>query len=224
MSQIMSGFRKEKEKAGYHSDQNVPGTNLPAGRFGGRTAHAPAILEDGGAQGEDGRTDTGRPDLTGKDGTIFIFFIFIAAILASISIIQCQNYKTFVEKHIVEDQAKINCNITIKDRNINKDSCRYRNTFIHDTDARKIREMCSRHVASTVVSSDGSLTLTDCKLLKSPSAMGCSYNQAVVKGVVYVTCERQVPVHFVRFEPGFAAQCAPCIWTLGLLLILGYLF
>ncbi|CAJ0953206.1 unnamed protein product [Ranitomeya imitator] len=35
------------------------GTNLPAGRFGGRTAHAPAILEDGGAQGEDGR-DPGR--------------------------------------------------------------------------------------------------------------------------------------------------------------------
>ncbi|CAJ0948792.1 unnamed protein product [Ranitomeya imitator] len=31
------------------------GTNLPAGRFGGRTAHAPAILEDGGAQEEDGR-------------------------------------------------------------------------------------------------------------------------------------------------------------------------
>ncbi|CAJ0942080.1 unnamed protein product [Ranitomeya imitator] len=47
---------------GYHSDQNVPGTNLPAGRFGGRIAHAPAILEDGGAQGEDGRTDTGRPE------------------------------------------------------------------------------------------------------------------------------------------------------------------
>ncbi|CAJ0955650.1 unnamed protein product [Ranitomeya imitator] len=38
------------------------GTNLLAGRFGGRTAHAPAILQDGGAQGEDGRTDTGRPD------------------------------------------------------------------------------------------------------------------------------------------------------------------
>ncbi|CAJ0921425.1 unnamed protein product, partial [Ranitomeya imitator] len=37
------------------------GTNLPAGRFGGRTAYAPAILQDGGAQGEDGRTDTGRP-------------------------------------------------------------------------------------------------------------------------------------------------------------------
>ncbi|CAJ0964172.1 unnamed protein product [Ranitomeya imitator] len=31
------------------------GTNLPTGRFGGRTAHAPAILEDGGAQGQDGR-------------------------------------------------------------------------------------------------------------------------------------------------------------------------
>ncbi|CAJ0931648.1 unnamed protein product [Ranitomeya imitator] len=37
------------------------GTNLPAGRFGGRTVHAPAILQDGGAQGEDGRDDTGRP-------------------------------------------------------------------------------------------------------------------------------------------------------------------
>ncbi|CAJ0946542.1 unnamed protein product [Ranitomeya imitator] len=34
-------------------------TNLPAGRFGGRTAHAPTILQDGGAQGEDGRTDNG---------------------------------------------------------------------------------------------------------------------------------------------------------------------
>ncbi|CAJ0930648.1 unnamed protein product [Ranitomeya imitator] len=32
------------------------GTNLPA--------HAPAILQDGGAQGEDGRTDTGRPGVT----------------------------------------------------------------------------------------------------------------------------------------------------------------
>ncbi|CAJ0952139.1 unnamed protein product [Ranitomeya imitator] len=37
------------------------GANLPAGRFGGRTVHAPAILQDGGAQGEDGRTDTGTP-------------------------------------------------------------------------------------------------------------------------------------------------------------------
>ncbi|CAJ0948996.1 unnamed protein product [Ranitomeya imitator] len=36
------------------------GTNLPAGRFGGRTANAPAILQDGGAQGEAGRTPGGR--------------------------------------------------------------------------------------------------------------------------------------------------------------------
>ncbi|CAJ0932837.1 unnamed protein product [Ranitomeya imitator] len=35
------------------------GTNLPAGRFGGRTANAPAILEDGGAHGEEGRTPGG---------------------------------------------------------------------------------------------------------------------------------------------------------------------
>ncbi|CAJ0941731.1 unnamed protein product [Ranitomeya imitator] len=39
------------------------GTNLPAGRFGGRTAHAPAILEDGGARGEDGRTPAGSESL-----------------------------------------------------------------------------------------------------------------------------------------------------------------
>ncbi|CAJ0964638.1 unnamed protein product [Ranitomeya imitator] len=42
------------------------GANLPAGRFGGRTAHAPAILQDGGAQGEDGRTDTGTPEYLNK--------------------------------------------------------------------------------------------------------------------------------------------------------------
>ncbi|CAJ0944762.1 unnamed protein product [Ranitomeya imitator] len=45
----------------YRSDQNALETNLPAGRFGGRTAHAPAILEDGGAQ-ERRRTDHGRLD------------------------------------------------------------------------------------------------------------------------------------------------------------------
>ncbi|CAJ0928817.1 unnamed protein product [Ranitomeya imitator] len=44
------------------------GTNLPAGRFGGRTAHAPAILQDGGAQGEDGRTDIGTPGPPGPRG------------------------------------------------------------------------------------------------------------------------------------------------------------
>lgn len=142
------------------------------------------------------------------------------AILASISFIQCQNYKTFMEKHIVEDQAKINCNSTIKERNLNKNSCRFHNTFIHDTDAKKIREACSSHETSTVVSSGRTLTLTDCKLLKSQSATGCSYNQTGVKGVVYVTCERQVPVHFVKFEPSFATQCAPCIWTLSLLILL----
>ncbi|CAJ0955103.1 unnamed protein product [Ranitomeya imitator] len=35
------------------------GTNLSAGRFGGRTAHATAILEDGGAHGEDGQPPGG---------------------------------------------------------------------------------------------------------------------------------------------------------------------
>ncbi|CAJ0966760.1 unnamed protein product [Ranitomeya imitator] len=42
------------------------GANLPAGRFGGRTAHAPAILQDGGAQGEKtaGRTP-------GRRGTVY---------------------------------------------------------------------------------------------------------------------------------------------------------
>lgn len=147
------------------------------------------------------------------------FFLFVA-ILAIISVIHCQNYKKFVEKHIVEDQAKINCNSTIKKRNLNKDSCRFHNTFIHDTDARKIREACSSHETSTIVSSGATLTLTDCKLLKSQTAPGCSYNQTAVKGVVYVTCERQVPVHFVKFEPSLATQCAPCILTLSLLILL----
>ncbi|CAJ0928883.1 unnamed protein product [Ranitomeya imitator] len=46
------------------------GTNLLAGRFGGRTAHAPAILEDGGAQ-ERRRTDPGSICVTGRIGTDF---------------------------------------------------------------------------------------------------------------------------------------------------------
>ncbi|CAJ0915286.1 unnamed protein product [Ranitomeya imitator] len=56
MSQIMSGFRKEKEKADitYLSDQNS---------LWNESAHAPAILEDGGAQ-ERRRTVPGRPDFS----------------------------------------------------------------------------------------------------------------------------------------------------------------
>ncbi|CAJ0918942.1 unnamed protein product [Ranitomeya imitator] len=50
------------EPPGYISVIKIhSGTNLPAGRFGRRTAHAPAILEDGGAQ-ERRRTVPGRPD------------------------------------------------------------------------------------------------------------------------------------------------------------------
>ncbi|CAJ0940905.1 unnamed protein product, partial [Ranitomeya imitator] len=39
------------------------GTNLPAGRFGGRTAHAPAILEDGGAREKTDGTTAGSAAL-----------------------------------------------------------------------------------------------------------------------------------------------------------------
>ncbi|CAJ0933182.1 unnamed protein product, partial [Ranitomeya imitator] len=49
-------------------------TNLPAGRFGGRTVHAPAILQDDGAQGEDGRTDTGRPGNYKRGGKEILSF------------------------------------------------------------------------------------------------------------------------------------------------------
>ncbi|KAG9487242.1 hypothetical protein GDO78_007226 [Eleutherodactylus coqui] len=160
------------------------------------------------------------------------WFLSIVAIFASIPSIQSQNYRTFLDKHIVEDNAKINCNMTIKDRNLNRDSCRIRNTFIHDSNAKKILDVCAPYESSTIVPSGRLLTLTDCKLLRSPSATTCSYSQTGVKGVVYVTCEKQRPVHFVKFEkgtepdpeptpkPGFAAQCAPCIWTLSLLVFL----
>ncbi|KAG8596473.1 hypothetical protein GDO81_001922 [Engystomops pustulosus] len=154
-------------------------------------------------------------------------FFLIVAFCASFSFIQCQNYNKFKDKHIVEDQAQINCNITIKDRQINKDSCRFRNTFIHDTNGRKIRELCSPYVRSTLVPSDSALALTDCKLLKSRSSSpssGCSYNQTEVKGVVYVTCENQLPVHFERFELSFAVHCTPCLWTLSLFILFRYLF
>ncbi|CAJ0919012.1 unnamed protein product [Ranitomeya imitator] len=59
------------------------GTNLPAGRFGGCTAHAPAILQDGGAQGEDGRTDTGTPAfLVGTSvENLRIFFLHLWVLL-----------------------------------------------------------------------------------------------------------------------------------------------
>ncbi|CAJ0928360.1 unnamed protein product [Ranitomeya imitator] len=52
---------KEHIKIGYISVIKIhSGTNLPAGRFGGRTAHAPAILEDGGAQERRRRTSGGQ--------------------------------------------------------------------------------------------------------------------------------------------------------------------
>lgn len=147
----------------------------------------------------------------------FAFFLF--AIFGSLSIIRCQNYNTFKDKHIVQDQENINCNLTISERKLNKNSCRFHNTFIHDTDARKMRSMCSSHVSSTVVSS-GSLKLTDCKLLKSQSAPSCAYNQKGMTGIVYVTCENRVPVHFVKFEESSSPSWSSCIWNLILLILL----
>ncbi|CAJ0964168.1 unnamed protein product [Ranitomeya imitator] len=73
---VFEGFpQKELEdQIGYISVIKMHfGTNLPAGRFGGRTAHAPAILQDGGAQGEDGPGRTpGRRGVRENDHEVIV--------------------------------------------------------------------------------------------------------------------------------------------------------
>ncbi|XP_018413689.1 PREDICTED: sialic acid-binding lectin-like [Nanorana parkeri] len=131
-----------------------------------------------------------------------------------------RNYNKFMEKHIVQDEENINCNLTISNRKLSSNNCRYHNTFIHDTNAKKIRAMCSPYTSPQVVSSSGSLRLTDCKLVKSPSATHCAYHQKGIRGIVYVTCENHVPVHFVRFHESSSPSWFPCIWNLVLLILL----
>ncbi|CAJ0954363.1 unnamed protein product [Ranitomeya imitator] len=54
----------DEARIGYISVIKIhSGTNLPAGRFGGRTAHAPAILEDGGAQERRRTSPGGQPQM-----------------------------------------------------------------------------------------------------------------------------------------------------------------
>nr|DBA22654.1 TPA: hypothetical protein GDO54_013668 [Pyxicephalus adspersus] len=148
------------------------------------------------------------------------FALLFLGILGSFSIIECQNFNTFKEKHIIQDEEKINCNLTISDRKLNRNACRYHNTFIHDTNARKLRDMCSPYVASTNVASRGSLKLTDCKLQKSSDSTNCAYNQKGLAGIVYVTCENRVPVHFVKFQENSSPSWTVCVWKLALFFLL----
>ncbi|CAJ0953578.1 unnamed protein product [Ranitomeya imitator] len=71
LKSVYGVYMAENTQKFYRSDQNALETNLPAGRFGGRTTHAPAILEDGGAQ-ERRRTDHGRLDLAILGGYLFV--------------------------------------------------------------------------------------------------------------------------------------------------------
>ncbi|KAG8455548.1 hypothetical protein GDO86_001664 [Hymenochirus boettgeri] len=127
-----------------------------------------------------------------------------------------QNFNMFMEKHIVPEKGNINCNVTIKERNIrNRNECRPRNTFIHDTNGKIVRDLCSGIVSSTVVSSKEPLALTDCRMLKgSLRPPNCAYNQTEEMGTIYITCENNYPVHFVRFEASFSASYCQCFFNL----------
>ncbi|XP_063312565.1 angiogenin [Pelobates fuscus] len=153
-------------------------------------------------------------------------FITLGIILSFSVFCQCQNLKSFMEKHIVQDHAKINCNVTIKDRNLKfRNECRRRNTFIHDTNGIQIKELCSNIIGPKEVISDMSFKLTDCKLLKgSPNPPGCEYSQKSENGKVQITCENNSPVHFVTFVLSSGVSWSPCILTILATILLRELF
>ncbi|KAM8960635.1 amphinase-1-like [Pelodytes ibericus] len=149
-------------------------------------------------------------------------FVTLGILLSFSVVSQCQNYKSFMEKHIVQEKASINCNITIKDRNLrNRDECRRRNTFIHDTNGKQVREMCSNIVASEVVVSENIFKLTDCKLQRgSPNPPRCGYSQTSENGVIHITCENHYPVHFVTYKSSFGVSWPPCALTVLVVFLL----
>ncbi|NP_001081925.1 amphinase-4-like S homeolog isoform X1 [Xenopus laevis] len=123
-----------------------------------------------------------------------------------------QNINAFMEKHIVKEGAETNCNQTIKDRNIRfKNNCKFRNTFIHDTNGKKVKEMCAGIVKSTFVISKELLPLTDCLLMgRTARPPNCAYNQTRTTGVINITCENNYPVHFAGYKSSFCASYSPC--------------
>ncbi|OCU01551.1 amphinase-1 [Xenopus laevis] len=140
----------------------------------------------------------------------FLFTLCIVFIFSLPS--DTQNINAFMEKHIVKEGVETNCNQTIKDRNIRfKNNCKFRNTFIHDTNGKKVKEMCAGIVKSTFVISKEPLPLTDCLLMGRTARLpNCGYNQTRTTGIINITCENNYPVHFAGYKSGFCASYSPC--------------
>uniref|UniRef100_A0A8C5QVZ0 Ribonuclease A-domain domain-containing protein n=1 Tax=Leptobrachium leishanense TaxID=445787 RepID=A0A8C5QVZ0_9ANUR len=149
--------------------------------------------------------------------------VIILGIILCFSVLsQCQNVKSFMEKHIVQDNAEIICNDTIRNRNLrNRDGCRPRNTFIHDTNGHRIKGLCANIIESTVIISDMSFKLTDCKMQKGTQRPpNCAYKQKGETGKIHITCERNNPVHFVTFDVSFGVSWSPSILFVVALILL----
>eukprot|EP00079_Xenopus_tropicalis_P009919 XP_002934327.1 PREDICTED: amphinase-4-like [Xenopus tropicalis] len=127
-----------------------------------------------------------------------------------------QNINAFMEKHIVKEGVETNCNQTIKDRNIRfKNNCKFHNTFIHDTNGKKVKEMCSGIVKSTFMISKEPLPLTDCLLMgRTAKPPNCAYNKTITTGFINITCENNYPVHFAGYKLSYCASYSPCALTL----------
>ncbi|XP_073455072.1 oocytes ribonuclease-like [Aquarana catesbeiana] len=107
-----------------------------------------------------------------------------------------QDWPTFQRKHITSTSS-IDCNTVMNNSLfIIRGTCKEVNTFIVST-AATVQDICSGVPGPSNVTSSTNFELIDC-IRRSEVPPPCPYNSNSENNVICVTCERTLPVHFVR--------------------------
>uniref|UniRef100_A0A8C5QRX7 Ribonuclease A-domain domain-containing protein n=1 Tax=Leptobrachium leishanense TaxID=445787 RepID=A0A8C5QRX7_9ANUR len=137
-------------------------------------------------------------DLNLSTGSVITLVMLLQITVLS----QCQNLNSFLEKHVVSENADITVTDIIRNRNIRSgNNCKKKNTFIHDTNGLRVKELCSKLAEKKDVKSEFCLPLTH-GILQNNSAKppDCIYVQKVIFGKIHITCENKEPVHLIALS------------------------
>nr|DBA20550.1 TPA: hypothetical protein GDO54_017315 [Pyxicephalus adspersus] len=130
-------------------------------------------------------------------------FLIIGVVLCLSHLSSCQNWETFKSKHIRD--SPINCDSAMNNSIfIIQNRCKRLNTFII-SDPDTVQAICSRVPGRSNVTSPTSFQLINC-IRNSDITPPCPYTSSDENSVICITCERTLPVHFVKVGKCSAAE------------------
>ncbi|XP_077335077.1 protein P-30-like [Lithobates pipiens] len=118
----------------------------------------------------------------------FSFLLIFAVTLNLTHKSLCQDWETFQKKHLT-DSLSVDCDNVMRRALFH---CKARNTFIYSL-AGQVKALCRGVPGTKDVLSHKVFTLIDC--IKKEY---CQYKTKISDNVICITCENELPVHFVN--------------------------